>query len=257
MNKEKGFRAHVHVYDKICYVDTFTGEGFDKVLNLIDPMISKAASKTHLNNMTYEDIKSEFTILILEGIRGFNPERGVKLSTFLQQHLYNKRVSKICSDNLLSHDAYLYHDSEGDAAASQGRRVSRNEVRFCSIAKNNADGDERIHFQNTLSESASIYPSSKKNIETIDFENSLSKIISKLDPKTKRIIELLYYEGLNYTDIAKEVELTPWMVSLRLKDLSRKGTFKSIFGLEEERLTRKDLFNDSKLEEGPDYGFEK
>ena len=46
--QEKGYRAYVKVYDDRYYVDTNTGEGFDKVLAKIDPLLNKFASTMYI-----------------------------------------------------------------------------------------------------------------------------------------------------------------------------------------------------------------
>lgn len=106
------FEGTVRMYDEDVYINTATRQGYDRVLERIDPLLCKWASKTYMPGYTFEDIKQELSIIIIEGVNAFDPSKNVKLSTFLHTHLRNKLVSKIKSVNKLSNDAFsLYEES--------------------------------------------------------------------------------------------------------------------------------------------------
>lgn len=224
----RGYRAYVQVYDETIYVDTFSGEGFDKIIAKIDPLICKFASTTYIANSSFEDIKNELIILALEGIRVFEPYRNVKLSTFLQTHLHNKIISKIKSDNKMSHDAYALYEKNSDNL-SKIKKV-RSEIHFSQFDKTPRNGTEgTILFESSIPDDGGLHSSGFSDYDLVDFETSLLKISSKLDWKTRKIIELVYFEDYSIKDAAEYVGLTGWAASMRLKKLAIRGAFKSIF----------------------------
>jgi RNA polymerase sigma factor (sigma-70 family) len=222
----KKYKANVQVYDETFYVDTFTGEGYDKVLAKIDPLLCKNASITYIPGYNFEDIKSELTIMAIEGILAFDPYRDVKLSTFLQTHLHNKKISRIRSQNKMSNDAFGFHDTS-EVDLTKIRKV-RDEIHFSAFAPPK-DG-EGILFEHSIPDENALHAPQRNKFEAVNFETSLMKISSKLDKKTRKIIELVYFEDYSIKDAAKEVNLSGWAASMRLKKLSRKGTFQSVFG---------------------------
>ena len=222
----RGYRAYVQVYDESIYVDTFSGEGFDKVMVKINPLLCKFASTTYIANSSFEDVKNELSILALEGIRAFEPFRNVKLSTFLQTHLHNKIISKIKSDNKMSHDAYGLYEKNSDNL-SKLKKV-RSEIHFSQFSKPGTDA-ENISFESSIPDDGGLHSSGFSNYDLVDFETSLLKISSKLDWKTRKIIELVYFEDYSIKDAAEHVGLTGWAASMRLKKLAIRGAFKTIF----------------------------
>lgn len=228
----KGYRAYVQVYDEKIYVDTFTGEGYDLVLKKIEPLICKRASRTRLSGLLFEDVKSELTIIALEGIQNFDPHRNIKLSTFLHSHLHNKTVSKIKSDNRRPKDAFFL---EGKNLTNDGNfNKARSELHFSSLKPLYKDGESSVNFEDTVSKDNNFYSSGKDPLKSVEFEASLRKASSNLESKTKKIVELMYYKDYSIKDAAKEVNLSGWTASLRLKKLSKRSSFKSTFGMDKE-----------------------
>jgi len=224
---EKGFRAYVDVYDETFYVDTYTGEGYDKVFSKIENLICREASLTYINGYTFEDIKSELIIIAIEGIRSFNPHMGIKLSTFLQTHIHNKKISKIKSKNKLSNDAFGFKDKK--VRGERKMRVSRGEINFSAFSTSKG-GVEAPLFESLIPCEQKMYASSVDSFDAINFEVSLMKLASKLDKDSRRIIELIYFEDYLIKELAKEFDISVQGMSLRLKALARKRSFQSVFG---------------------------
>jgi len=226
----RGYKGYVDVFDETYYVDTYTGEGFDKVLKKIDPFLCKKASKTYIPGYNFDDIKSELTIIALEGIKAYDPYRNTKLSTFLTTHLKNKSISKIRSENRMSKDAFRLFDKNNDEKNNEVKRIrrAREELHFSQFAppKNN----DAVAFEHTIPDDSGLHASDKNSFEVVDFETSLVKISSKLDSKTRKIIELVYFEDYSIKDAAEAVNLSGWAASMRLKKLAGKRSFQSVFG---------------------------
>jgi RNA polymerase sigma factor (sigma-70 family) len=224
MNK-KVFKGNVEVYDESYYVNTETGEGVDKVLAKIDPLLCKKASKTFMNGYNFEDIKHELVLIAMDGIKKFNPDMGVKLSTFLHVHLQNKLISRLRSENKLSNDAFgLYGRPDSDAKI---KRV-REEINFSQFVP--PEGMEGLSFENSISEDGGLYFPKRNAYDRVEFEISLKKISRKLDYRTRKIIELVYFKDYSIKDAAEAVGLSGWAASMRLKKLANKRSFQSVFG---------------------------
>ena len=218
------YSGHVEMYDEKIYIDMATKQGYARVLERIDPLLCKWSSRTYLSGYTYEDIKQELSIIIVEGINAYDHKKKVKLSTFLHTHLRNKLISKIKSVNKLSNDACSLREtsvSEGEEEKPKYRK-SREELSFSTMAKRDpSSGEEYCEFQNTLSNSDSLYSEDGTVFERIDLELAIEKVASMVDEKTYIILRRVCLDGYSIKDAASEVGLTGWAASMRLKKLSK------------------------------------
>lgn len=248
------FKGIVRMYDEDVYVNTQTKEGYARVLERIDPLLCKWASKTYMPGYNFEDIKQELALIIIEGVNAYNPDKKVKLSTFLHTHLRNKLVSKIKSVNKLSNDAYsLYEKVESEMCECGGLisfsktrclesnslitrygceqcekeykpnyRRSREELVFSSMPKTDpSSGEEYAEFENGLSNADNLYYNGSSTLDRIDLEITIEKLSKIIDEKTYIILKMVCLEGHSIKDAAKEVGLTGWAASMRLKKLNR------------------------------------
>jgi RNA polymerase sigma factor (sigma-70 family) len=227
---EKGYRAFVDVYDDRYYIDTNTGEGFDKVLAKMDRLLNKFASTMYMyvSGYNFEDAKSELSIIAIEGIMTFDPHRDVKLSTFLHKHIHNKKITFIKSENKASKDASSLRTKD----AGDGKKIKkvREELYFSQFKtpiggrgsrRSDCDESHTTLFENTISELG--------KLDKLEFELSLDKICEKLDLNTRKIIELMYYKDCSIKDAAEEVGLSGWAASIELKKLAPKTYVKNVF----------------------------
>lgn len=223
---EKNFKGTVKMYKETYYVDTETGEGVDKVLKKIDPLLCKMASKTFISGYTFEDIKQELTVMAIKGIKAYDPSFQTALSSFLHGHLYKKLISKIKSENKMSNDASLISEKN---KGSNELRVAKGELSFSQCGSRYNDGEE-IPFEYSLEESDGFYQSPKLRYEDVDFEVSFDKISKKLDPKTSKILKLICFEDYTIKDAAAKVGLSGWAASIRIKQLAKKHSIRSVLG---------------------------
>ncbi len=231
--EEKGYRAYVEVYDSRYYVDTNTGEGFDQVLAKIDPLLNKFASTMYIPGYKFEDAKSELSIIAIEGIKAFDPHREIKLSTFLHKHIHNKKISFLRSENKMSNDAFALNLKDKEPSLQKIKKV-REELYFSQFKPATDSDSQSVPFENTISEDGKTgYDSSliRNRTEKSDFESSLDNACEKLDAKTRKIIELMYYDDYSIKDAAEEVGLSGWAASMRLKKLASKTSIKNIFNV--------------------------
>jgi RNA polymerase sigma factor (sigma-70 family) len=252
MNKD--FKGIVKMYDEEVHINTLTKEGYARVLERIDPLLCKWASKTYMPGYTFEDIKQELALIIIEGVNAYDPSKKVKLSTFLHTHLRNKLISKIKSVNKLSNDAYSLHEKaeleicecgglisfkkirnletrdvftkysceECSKEYKPNHRRSREELVFSAMPKTDPrSGEEYAEFENCLSNSDNFYSNNSTPFERVDLELAIEKLSEMIDKKTYIILRMVCLEGHSIKDAAREVGLTGWAASMRLKKLER------------------------------------
>jgi len=230
---KNAYKGYVEMYDEKIYIDMTTKQGYGRVLERIDPLLCKWSSRTYLPGYTYEDIKQELSIIIVEGINSYNHKKKVKLSTFLHTHLRNKLISKIKSVNKLSNDACSLREvSMPDAEDEKPKyRKSREELSFSAMAKVDPNsGEEYCEFQNTLSNSDSLYSEDGTVFERIDLELAIEKVATLVDEKTYIILRKVCLDGYSIKDAASEVGLTGWAASMRLKKLSKHKLITDMLG---------------------------
>jgi RNA polymerase sigma factor (sigma-70 family) len=239
VDMKKAFEGYVEMYEEKVYVNTETKEGYARVLERIDPLLCKWSARTYMPGYTFEDIKQELSMIIIEGVNAFDPEKKVKLSTFLHTHLRNKLISKIKSVNKLSNDACSLRnldDTEDGPSEKMKYRKSREELAFSSMVKiDPGSGEEYSEFQNTLSNADALYSDDGTIFERIDLELAINKIARMIDPKTHTILKMVCLDGFSIKDAAKEVGLTGWAASMRLKKLKK---YKIITDLLGDRLNK-------------------
>ena len=246
------FKGFVKMYDESVYIDTDTKEGYGKVLERIDPLLCKMASKTYIPSSNFEDIKQDLSIMAIEGIDSYDPNKKVKLSTFLHIHLRNKLISKIKSANKLSNDASFFKShnqilcscgealtvgkSENsvvcDGCGKEHKSIhkkSREEINFGAIPKRSpSDGEEYAEFETTLSSEDGLYPESRSQYADVELSLLIDKLSDSLDPTTASILKMVCLEGYSIKDAAAKYGLTGWAASMRLKKLSKYNILKDL-----------------------------
>ena len=247
------FQGNVKLYNEEFYVNTTTGEGLDRVLKKIDPLLFKMSNSLFIPNYAPEDVKQELAIIAIEGVRSYDSTKNVKLSTFLHIHLHNKIISKIRSKNKLSNNAFSVSEdgslpatcecgsSSFKSEVKDGSEVSREctscdkvykkeirtakkEVLFSEIGSRmsaGSDKSEEVLFIDTVGSEDSVFGNGRAEMESLEAEASIASICDGLDEKTSQILRLISLEDYSIKDAAEEVGLSPWAANLRLKNLSR------------------------------------
>jgi DNA-directed RNA polymerase specialized sigma24 family protein len=95
-SRKKRFAGSVTVKDQKIYIDTSDGTGFPKVFELMKPHMYMLVrfGLSLCSWSTFEDIKQDIYILMLEGIPKYNPDRGASLSTFLHRFVRNRLIDQ-------------------------------------------------------------------------------------------------------------------------------------------------------------------
>lgn len=258
-NKNHGFIGKAFIYDEEIFVNTFTGEGYDVVVSRMKNYIDWYSGKIRLAGFDRDDIKQLIVMILLDGIRRYNPELKIKLSTFLYVHIRNRIISRIKEETRQSLNAtynaplYKFVCPCGVTYSS-----SKNEMTSCKSCKAPVDdtwkiraehcepisldgimssmNDEesndkasRIHFNSQHNNSLIDFFGKIDSTEDIDRNLDFSNILDSEDEITCKIAKLMYNDDYSITDAAKEVGLTCWAASLRLKKLKNKKHIREFF----------------------------
>ena len=128
----------------------------------------------------------------------------------------------------MSNDAFLMNE----AGKSDTMSKARGEINFSQISdrmrKRSRDNSE-VDFESSISNDSNILGKHHDVYERADFLSSLSRLVSTMDAKTSKIIELIYLNDYSIKDAAEEVGLSGWAASMRLKNLSKNRMIKELF----------------------------
>lgn len=201
----------VRMYDEDILINKKSGKGFQKVLDKIDPLISSMAVRYKINNYAVSDLKQELYLIAVQGIKAFDPNKNVKLSTFLHVHLNNKIISKLKSSLKKSNNAvYLNNQDEF----------------FREI---NVDS---ISLINDMEESQDIYMIKNIYEMNLDFDLFLELLKEDIEYESWLIVKLLTVENLTIREISEKLNMNIWTVSNKLKKLSKNEYILSFYDRE-------------------------
>jgi len=245
MDKEH-FRGIVKMFNEEILIDKRTKLGYEKVLSKIDPLLCGWASRVYMPGYDFDDIKQEASIIAIEGIEAFDPEKNVKLSSFLTTHIKNKIISKLKSVNKLSNDASLVTISEKTCSCKSPDfsqnicnncnltrdsryRSSREEYSFSSL--NNdllTNSGEYVSFENSISNSDCFYSDDVSGYDEADLSIAINRLRDSIDPMTFDILKMVWLDGHSIKYAAQEVGISGWGASMRLKKLSKNRVIKDL-----------------------------
>ena len=190
----------VKMYDEEIEIDKSSGLGFDKVLKKIEPLILSLASKFKIDNYTKNDTAQELYLIAIEGIRSYDHNKSVKLSTFLHVHIHNKIISKLKSSLKKSNNASYLHNA-GDFS----REIATDLDFLNEPAGECLPTFLRDCFVNSDS----------------DFNIFLGRLQDHVDYDTWLIVKYLSIDGLSIKEISEKMNINSWTVSSRLKKLCK------------------------------------
>lgn len=257
-DKAHGFTGNAYIYDEEIFINTFTGEGYDKVVEKMKDYINWYSGKIRLAGFDREDIKQLIVMILLDGIRRYNPQLKIKLSTFLYVHIRNRIISRIKEETRQSLNATYnapqfkficpcgasFSSSKEEAKrcirckepvsstwtirAEHCEPMSLDGIMYSTNDEESNDKASRIHY-NSRNNSLIDFFGKVESIEDVDRNLDFSNILNEEDEVTRKIAELMYNEDYSITDAAKEVGLTCWAASLRLKKLKSKKHIREFF----------------------------
>ena len=189
----------VTMYDEDFIINRETGKGFGLIIEKISPLINSIVRKYNFN-LEKEDSEQEIRLIAIEGIKSYNPNRGVKLSTFLHTHIHNKAISKLKS----------VMKDKNNASHLKNNNIFYNEINFNSVLKDDSDSIENhgILFKNNLYEI------------NIDFNLFLEELKNEVEYDTWLLAKLISVESLSLREAAEKLNMNIWNAYNRIKKMS-------------------------------------
>lgn len=257
-DKPRNFIGKALIYEDEVFINTETGQGYDEVVGKMKPYIDWYSGKIRLAGFERDDIKQLIVLILLDGIRRYNPMLKIRLSTFLYVHIRNRIISRIKEETRQSLNATYnapqfkficpcgasFASGKDDAKscktcsnpvsstwiirAVHTEPVSLDGIMSSSNDDESSDKASRIHY-NGRPNSLLDFFGKIESADDIDRSLDFSNILSDEDDITRKIAELMYNEDYSITDAAKEVGLTCWAASLRLKKLKSKKHIREFF----------------------------
>jgi len=221
------FEGTVEVYSDKFYINTETGEGIDRVLKKIDPLITKMAKKLYINDLSIEDKKQELVIIALEGIRNYQSDRGTKLSTFLHRHMFFKSVSRIGKVNQKRRNAnYLKSaDTKHGMSGAIELEIPFSELKLGRLSgekDGNVDGFLDIYKPNDFFDSSSNDAYQYSSIDhKIEIERCLSRVSNKMGDPYSKIISKVFFDKRSIKDVSAELNLTKHKLMSLINDIKK------------------------------------
>lgn len=224
------FKGMITMYGKEYYLDKTTGEGVDNIIKIMDPFLSGLARKTNIPGYSFDDLKQEFIVFLINGIKSYDSESNASLSSFLHIHINNKRKSMLIEHNLNKKNATLLNVERKSEKNNKYNIVYREQSLSGffdpkSSEDNKTDSlgsflagkiDNNFNILNTNN------ADSHKNLE---FRMSLDSITKNMDPKIKNILYMIAYEGYSIVDAANTEGLPYQVVTKKLYRLSNNSRF--------------------------------
>jgi RNA polymerase sigma factor (sigma-70 family) len=238
------------VFNEEIYINTLTGMGYNKIIDKMKNYIDWYSKKIRLSGFEKDDIKQLICMIILDGVRRYNSDLKVKLSTFLHIHIRNRLFSRIKQEMRQSLNAtynetlYKFICSCGAWFISNKKDAISSKCILCKKIVDETwityaehyeptsldainDEDENRHnkkfrYAYDLFEKNDTIELANKNIDIVKLFNNESKTMQK-------IAELIYYQDYSVSDVAREIGLSHTSVSLRLKRLGKKEHIREYF----------------------------
>lgn len=257
------FSGTVGVYNETFYINANTGEGFDRLIRKIDPLLYKMSKAFFIAGYSAEDLKQELAIMAIEGVRSFDGTKNVKLSTFLTIHLHNKLISKIRSKNKLSDNATAIGDSctlpavcecgsnvflitekfgeEVSRECTVCDRVYKKEIRSVKreiglgdvgVPSKDRDISNAVEFIDTVAESDAMYSAIETAEKAVELEASIAAICDSrgMDPEAAKLLRLIGVNDYSIKEAADEIGISLWAATLKIKGLARNRKIRDMLG---------------------------
>ena len=255
-NERTGLAGIVQLYDTELYIDTRDGTGYDELFKELKRLINHLAYKYSIPEYTIDDAKQNIAVHILEGIPKFDPDKGTKLSTFLQMRVNQRLMNQMRDHGRISKNPTVLRTSLYKiickCSASFTLALNNDETLEDKICKqcNENICDAKIYAVNRKPTPLSVYERRKaKNVyreltlndiisegsfdipmiygnkiqldDLVIYDCDLNKILKEEDPKVGELIELVCFEGRSVSEAAKIVGLSHVGASKKLKKLRK------------------------------------
>lgn len=260
--KQTGIVGNVDINGTSIFVDTRSGAGYKEILDSMGGIIKKFCKKVNFSDFSDEDVSQHISMYAIEAVPKYDPRKSVKLSTFIYMYIknmlvndfvHNSRFRKNATTLRLSpyrikckcgytNEVKIEHDTDLKKIdlkckncmaelrdAESFHRSSRQEV---LLFENNAlsesiDSDFGSSFDQGVFDD---YMGKRfKTVEDIDKDIDIKCIIDGCPEDIKRALRMICFDGVSILAASKEVNISPSLLYLRIKNLSKESNVKKLF----------------------------
>lgn len=250
--KKTGFSGNVELYNSTVYIDTRDGTGYDDIINKLEHLINNLSLKYHFNGNSFSDTKHDIIVHVLEGIPKYNPNKDMKLSSFIQMRVDRRLINDLRNGSRKCKNATSLNISTFNFTCDCGYNfvatVNKGDNPICpecNVKANNKTkkvpitifevNESMLNTNDRESkDNMSVYEMASDN--SVKTENDIihscdiNKWLKNEDPRLIKIIKLIYLQDYSISDAAREAGLTTAGANVKLKDLQKKRIVKEIFG---------------------------
>lgn len=201
------------------------------------PLIKSIVKRYQNKQIEYEDLVQLGTLGFVKALNNFNPEFGVRFSTYAVPMIAGE-IKRFIRDNgaIKVSRSIKAQNQKINKFIEEYRQTEQKEPSVSEIAKHlNVDEQEVVFIMDSAKYPVSIYAEidedgltladklcSKENNDDYIEKLVLREIIDKLDEREKKIIYLRYYRDKTQSEIAKELGVSQVQISrLEAKLLER------------------------------------
>lgn len=259
------FFGKAKIYDDEVYIDTRIKKGYLEVIEKLKNMIDYLSNKYNIPGNTISDTKQDIIVYILEGIPKFNPNKDMKLSTFLQMRVEQRLINRLRYNGAIHRNPTVLRTSLysvrcecsksfiialGNDESIKDRICldcdkSLAEARIFRINKGPDRINNHMHFK--VSKMGKWYKSNINNItedspymsfiygiksgieDRVLYERSLNRALRREDPKIRELVDLMNI-GYSISVAAKTIGISSAHAYKKLKSMRKNKAIKEIFG---------------------------
>jgi RNA polymerase sigma factor (sigma-70 family) len=222
-NEYVGFAGEVEIKGQSVYIDTRTGQGYDKVVRLLKDLPSYLASKFNIDGFQVEDKKQHVLLHIIESIPKYNPNKDTKLATFLQMRVTRLLLNDVRDANRFKNNAtmlnsvmFTYRCECGNCITAENDHVSS-----CDKCQKPIVSAKK-HWVKQKAASLSIedsFQSLSNELPKRLNERDLGACLANVDYQTRFMVNLIYYQNHDINEVAELLGITTQSVYNNMKKL--------------------------------------
>lgn len=162
----------------------------------LEPLVASLARSFALGHGNFSDLQQEGFLGLLEAVRHFDPDRGVKLSTFAYPYIRGRILNFLRSERR----HYFKPGSEIEYGERSYFYLSE------SITKNDSDPGDGLTLEEMIPSAAT--GDLEEKIGVFLFRGKIESALLVLTNREKEVVKLYYWEDFSPSEIAKKINVS-------------------------------------------------
>jgi RNA polymerase sporulation-specific sigma factor len=175
-----------------------------------EPLVASLARSFSFGYGNFNDLQQEGFLGLLEAVRHFDPDRGVKLSTFAYQYVRGRILNFLRGER----QHYLAPESESEYDGRRYFYLSE------SITKNDSDPDDGLTLEEMIPSVAN--GALEEMVDVVLLRGKIESALLVLTNREKEVMTLYYWEDLLPSEIAQKIGVSrPRVTKLLQRSLEK------------------------------------